>query len=199
VVVVTGGIASGKSAVCERLAALGVEVVDADIAAREVVAPGQVALAEIVAAFGSGVLAEDGALDRRRMREQVFADVARRRQLEAIVHPRVRAWMRERLARAGGTYAVAAIPLYAESGNAYDWVDRVVVVDVPESVQRARLAARDGADAALADAMLAAQATRAARLALADEVVVNDGTLADLDVAVAALHLRLLAWAGAAS
>lgn len=187
----TGGIASGKSAACARLAAHGVAVVDADVAAREVVTPGQPALDEVVARFGPAVLAADGTLDRAALRARVFADPAQRRALEAILHPRVRERMRAQADAAAGDYVVLAIPLLAESGADYSWLDAVVVVDVPEDVQLARLVARDGNDGTLARAMIAAQAPRAARLALADEVIDNRGTLAELHAAVDALHQRL--------
>lgn len=194
-VAVTGGIASGKSAVCARLAELGATLVDADVVAREVVAPGQPALAEIRTAFGDAMIGADGALDRARMRRHVFADPAERIRLEAILHPRIRTRMRELAAKAPGPYCVLAIPLLVESGGAYDWVDRVVVVDVPPEEQVRRLVARDGIDATLARDMVAAQVSRADRLAIADEVLVNDGTLAELRERTDALHAKLLALA----
>jgi dephospho-CoA kinase len=194
----TGGVASGKSAACARLAALGVPIVDADVVAREVVEPGQPALAEIAARFGAGVIGSDGRLDRAALRTRVFADPAERRALEAITHPRVRERMRAQADAAAGPYVVLAIPLLAESGADYSWLDAIVVVDVPESVQLQRLLSRDGNDEALARAMIAAQAPRARRLALADEVIDNSGTLEDLHAAVDALHGRLLARAAAA-
>lgn len=197
VVAVTGGIASGKSTVCARFAELGVPLIDADVVAREVVAPGQPALAEIRDAFGPGMIGPDGALDRARMRRHVFAQPAERARLEAIVHPRIRARMRELAAAVAAPYCVLAIPLLVESGGAYDWVDRVVVVDVAESDQVARLMRRDGVDAALAHDMVAAQASRAARLAIADDVIANDGTLEQLRERTDALHARLLALANA--
>jgi len=193
-VALTGGIASGKSAASDRFAALGADVIDADLVSRELVAPGGEALAEIVAAFGKDVLDAEGALDRRAMRERVFADDAQRRRLESILHPRVRDILRER-ARAGSAwYALLVVPLLVESGQ-YGWVDRVLVVDVPRAVQRARLLARDGVTPELADAMLDAQASREQRLAIADDVIPNDGTLADLDDCVRQLHERYLALA----
>src|SRR5687768_13528826 len=140
-VALTGGIASGKSAASDRFAALGADVVDADLVSRELVAPGGAALGEIVAAFGKNVLTPEGALDRRAMRALVFADGARRRQLEAILHPRVRDILRERAHAGSGEYALLVVPLLVESGH-YGWVDRVLVVDVPREVQRARLVAR---------------------------------------------------------
>lgn len=197
-VALTGGIASGKSAVSDRFAALGADVIDADLVSRELVAPGGAALAEITAAFGADVLASDGSLDRRAMRAIVFADESRRRRLEGILHPRVRDILRERAQAGAAAYALLVIPLLVESGH-YDWVDRVLVVDVPRELQHARLVARDGITPALADAMLDAQASRAQRLAIADDVITNDGTLADLDARVRLLHERYLALALQAS
>ena len=197
VVAVTGGIASGKSALTRALQALGVPVADADIAAREVIAPGSEGLAELVAAFGDDVLGDDGTLDRRAMREHVFADPAAKRRLEAIIHPRVRAWLRAAAATWTTPYGVLAIPLLVESDGAYDWVDRVLVVDVPESVQRQRLIERDQVAPALADAMLAAQATRAQRLAIADDVHDATAPMAELPVRAERWHRHFLALAQA--
>lgn len=193
----TGGVASGKSEVARRFAALGVAVADADTAAREAVAVGSTGLAEVVAAFGRKVLQADGALDRAAMRRLVFADAEARRRLEAIVHPRVRAALQAACEGAPGAYAVADIPLLTEGGGraAYPWLDRILVIDVPEAVQAQRVMARDHVDAALARQMIAAQATRAQRLAMADDIVVNDGPLDALDAHVAALHRRYLAFA----
>lgn len=191
IVALTGGIASGKSAVADRLAALGAELIDADVVSRELVEPGEPALAEIVDAFGTGMLDAAGALDRRAMREHVFGDASARRHLEVILHPRVRSTLRARALASRAPYVVLAIPLLVE-GSGYDWVDRVLVVDVPRGLQHARLTARDGITPGLADAMLDAQATREQRLQIADEVIANTGTLVDLDAAVASLHLRLL-------
>ena len=192
VVAVTGGIASGKSEVTRRFEALGVAVADADVAARDAVAPGSRGLAEVVAAFGAEVLGPDDQLDRAAMRARVFGDPHARQRLEAIVHPWVRAQLREQCAAAAGPYAVAAIPLLSEGGGreAYPWLDRILVVDVPLETQHARLMQRDGIDAALAGRMLSAQATRAQRLAIADDVIVNTGSLEALDRHVAALDRR---------
>jgi dephospho-CoA kinase len=191
-IAVTGGIASGKSEVTRRFEARGIEVLDADVIARALVEPGQPALAEIRARFGPGVIDASGRLDRRRLREQVFADATARRELEAILHPRVRDALRAGVSRASGAFVLLAIPLLVESGD-YAWVDRVLVVDVPREVQRARVMRRDTVDRAGADAVIAAQATREARLARATDVIVNDGTLGDLDAAVGRLHARYLA------
>ena len=186
---VTGGVASGKSEVTRRFEALGVAVADADLAAREAVAAGSSGLAEVVSAFGPGVLATDGGLDRTAMRLRVFEDPAARRRLEAIIHPRVRAWLREQCETAPAPYAIAAIPLLTEGGGrgTYPWIDRILVVDVPVEVQIERLMRRDGVDLALAESMLAAQVSREARLAIADDVIVNDGALEALDGEVARL------------
>jgi dephospho-CoA kinase len=195
VVALTGGVAAGKSAVTRRFEALGVPVHDADVAAREVVAPGSEGLAEVVDVFGADVLDSRGQLDRPAMRRRVFADPAARRRLEAIIHPRVRAWLRERALAGTAPYCLLAIPLLAENIEQYRWVDRVLVVDVPESVQLARLLARDGIDETLARRMIAQQASRADRLALADDVIDNSGDESALDQAVAELHRRYLALA----
>jgi dephospho-CoA kinase len=196
VVGLTGGIASGKSTVARLFAARGILVADADEAARDAVAPGSEGLAAVVAAFGADVLAADGSLDRAAMRRHVFHDDDARRRLEAIVHPRVRDLLRDACMMAAGPYAMAAIPLLVETGrDAYTWLSRVLVVDAPPEVQRMRLQARDGIDATLADRMLAAQASRGARLAIADDVLVNDGDPDALHAHVAALDRRYRALA----
>ena len=194
----TGGIASGKSEVSRRFEALGIVVADADLAARAALAPGSDGLAETVAAFGRDILAVDGNLDRAAMRRRVFSDPDARRRLEAIVHPRVRAMLAAQCASAASPYAIAAIPLLAEVGGrgAYPWLSRILVVDVPAAVQMERLQRRDGIDASLAAGMLAAQATRRERLAIADDVIANDGPLDALDAQVAALDRRYRALAG---
>ncbi len=193
VVALTGGVAAGKTAVTRRFEALGVHVHDADVAAREVIEPGTPGLAEVVAAFGAGALDDSGRLDRAAMRQRVFADPAARRTLEAIIHPLVRQWLHERALAERGPYCLLAIPLLAENIEHYRWVDRVLLVDAPESVQIARLIARDGIDETLARRMLAHQASRTERLALADDVIENSGDETALDTAVAGLHQRYLA------
>ena len=194
---VTGGVASGKSEVTRRFEALGVVVADADIAARAAVAPGSPGLASVVAAFGEAVLADDGSLDRTVMRQRVFNDEVARRRLELIIHPLVRAQLQRECEAATGPYAVAAIPLLAEGGGrvAYPWLQRILVIDVAVDVQRARLMLRDGIDDALAERMIAAQASRSQRLAIADDVIVNDGGLEVLDEQIAALDRRYRALA----
>lgn len=192
VVAVTGGVASGKSEVSRRFQARGVTVVDADQAAREIVEPGEPALAEIFARFGPALRQADGRLDRHALRQTVFADPQARRDLESITHPRIRARLAMQCQQAPGAYAIVAIPLLAEGGGrrAYPWLQRILVVDAPIDLQRRRLQARDGADAVLADRMIQAQASRAERLAIADDVIINDGPAAGLDVMVARLDAR---------
>jgi len=165
--------------------------------AREVVEPGQPALQAIVEAFGADVLREDGTLDRGALRRHVFGDEVARRTLEAILHPRIREQMHADALRADGPYVIVAVPLLAEIGGrkAYPWLSRILVVDVPRQVQRERLMARDDIDAALAEKMLAAQVDRTARLAIADDIVVNTGTVDALDAQVDALDRRYRALA----
>jgi dephospho-CoA kinase len=194
IVALTGGIASGKTAASDHFARLGATIVDTDLLAREVVAPGSEGLAALVTAFGAGILAADGSLDRRGLRERVFADPAARAALEAITHPRIRALAAAR-ARAApdAPYVIVAIPLLRARpvpGSDYDFLDRVLVIDVPEAVQLARVMARDAIERPLAEAMLAAQPRRAERLALADDVLVNDADLAALQRGVEALDAR---------
>ena len=187
----TGGIASGKTAVANLFAAHRVPVIDTDVIAREVVEPGQPALAAVVDAFGTQVLAEDGRLDRPRLREQIFGDADARRRLEAILHPAIRAEMERQSRAAGGPYQVLVIPLLVEGGRR-DHVDRVLVVDVPEATQIERLVRRDGVTREQAEAALRAQASREARLAFADDVIENTGDLAALDSRVALMHEKYL-------
>lgn len=194
-IAVTGGIASGKTAVTQRFQALGVRVIDADLVSRELVEPGQPSLADIARRFGPGVLQADGQLDRRMLRRIVFADATARRDLEAILHPRVRERLRHDAETTDAAYVLLAIPLLAESSHTYDWLDRTLAVDVPRDLQIARVTARDGVTHADAERLLAAQATRAARLALAQDIIVNDGPIDALDPIVARLHLHYLALA----
>ena len=190
----TGGIASGKSTVASLFGALGVPVIDTDLIAREVVAPGTPGLEAVVSAFGKDVLLPDGTLDRRRLRELAFATAGQREQLEAILHPRIRARMEALSASAGGPYQILVIPLLVESGLD-DRVDRVLVVDCSEAVQRARLRVRDGESAAGAERLLTAQVDRATRLTRADDVLVNDGTRDELPRRVGELHANYLSLA----
>jgi len=162
------------------------------VAAREVVAPGSEGLAEVAAAFGHDALDPGGQLDRPAMRRRVFADPAARGMLEAIIHPRVRTWLREHVAAEQAPYCLLAVPLLAENIAQYRWIDRVLVVDVPEAVQLDRLITRDGIDEALARRMIGQQASRTERLALADDVIENSADESTLDHRVADLHQQYL-------
>lgn len=185
----TGGIASGKSTVADLFAACGVPIIDTDRIARDVVAPGSPALRELVAAFGPEILDDAGGLDRRRLRHRVFATDTERRRLEAIVHPQIEAATLAAAEQAGGPYQLLVVPLLIESGFVAH-VDRVLVVDCPEDLQRERLLLRDREDPAQVERMLAAQAPRATRLARADDVIVNDAGVEPLREQVAKLHAR---------
>lgn len=189
---VTGGIASGKSTVALAFAALGIPWVDADDVAREVVEPGEPALAEIVARFGEQVLHSDGRLNRRALREIVFAEPAERRWLEGVTHPRIRQRLiahLERMQTEGAPYVLLVSPLLFESGQS-QLVDRCLVVDVPESLQIARTAARDEVGEAQARAIIAAQMSRSERLARADDIIDNSRGEAELTAQVAELDRR---------
>ena len=188
----TGGIASGKSTVAQRFAELGVVVIDADVASRTVVEPGQPGLAQIVQRFGAGVLDERGQLDRPALRNLIFKDSSSRQALDAILHPLIRAEMEREAALSQGPYVIMAIPLLVEGGSASKRVDRVVVVDADETLQIQRLQARDGGSEEQARAILASQATRSARLKVADDVIMNTGTVAELRQAVDDLHEQYL-------
>ncbi len=192
----TGGIASGKTSVANLFAALGVTIVDTDVLAREVVAPGTPLLAEIAAHFGAGILAPDGSLDRRALRERVFTDAGERRWLELRTHPAIRALTDARCEVAPGPYSMVAIPLLVETGGA-DRFDRVLVVDCPPELQLARLMARDRLTREAAQRMVSAQVSREARLSVADDVIRNDGDLAALRDQVAKLHREYVAAAAA--
>jgi dephospho-CoA kinase len=188
---VTGGIGSGKSALTDRLAERGIEIVDADVIAREVVEPGSAALAAIAGRYGSDVLQADGALNRAALRKIVFEDPEERRWLEALTHPLIGERIAERLADAASPYVVLVSPLLLE-GSQKDFVDHVVVVDVPEDLQVRRTTARDDNPEALVRRIMAAQLERSRRLARADSVVDNSGSLEDLDRQARDLHEKLL-------
>jgi len=188
----TGGIASGKSTAALRFTELGVPVIDADDASRTVVAPGTPGLQQVIRRFGDGVLTAQGELDRRALRNMIFSDDAARADLNAILHPLIRTHMEQQAAKAVGPYVVMAIPLLVEGGRQRDRVDRILVVDVDEAVQLQRLAARDGTTEDQARAILAAQASRDARLNAADDILTNAGSVSELRQAVDRLHHRYL-------
>lgn len=198
VIGLTGGIGSGKSTVAACFERLGVTVVDTDAIAHAVVAPGQPGLAAVVAAFGSGILQADGTLDRAALRRRVFADAQERHRLEAILHPLIRAESDRRLASAGPPYALLMVPLLVETGAQRSGrFARILVVDLPEALQVERVQRRSGLDGAEVRAIMATQASRAERLAAADDVVSNEGPPEALEAAVATLHRRYLELAGA--
>ncbi|BBL74737.1 dephospho-CoA kinase [Methylomagnum ishizawai] len=182
----TGGIGSGKSTVADLFAAQGVPVLDADRVARDLVEPGQPAIAAIARHFGPDLL-KAGRLDRERLRRIVFADPAERRWLEALLHPRVYAELERRMAALAAPYCLLVIPLLLETGQR-GFVDRLLVVDCPVDLQRQRLQMRDGIDAAQADRMLSAQIGRPQRQAAADDILENTGTVVDLAGPVERLH-----------
>ena len=192
VVGITGGIGSGKSAVTQRLENLGIVVVDADLVARLVVEPGTPALNAIAKHFGDDILLSDGQLNRPALRRIVFGDSEERRWLEGVTHPAIREEIARQLQAATSDYVVLSSPLLLESGQA-TFAQYVVVVDVPESVQVERTMRRDSNDETLVRRIMAAQLTRAERIARADEAIDNSGSLDQLNAAVDALHPRLLA------
>ena len=187
----TGGIASGKSTVADMFAELGVPVIDTDVIAREVVEPGQPALDEIRESFGASVIAEDGRLDRAEMRRLVFADDDARRRLEAILHPRIRDSAMRQADQGGGDYQLIVVPLLAESPMRHA-MDRILVVDCKVDVQVARLLERDAETEEQARRIIGAQASRDQRLAIADEVIRNDGSLEETRQQVEQLHSHYL-------
>lgn len=197
-IALTGGVASGKSTVARLFQALGARIIDTDQVAREIVAPGTPALAQIVERFGPAVLRGDGTLDRVRLRDIVFSDSAARARLEAITHPAIRERVAELSAQAGGPYQIIAVPLLAETGTHRNY-DRVLVVDCDPEVQLGRLMLRDGLTREQASSVLAAQAPREARLAIADDVLANDSDPAALAPQVESLHRRYLQLATAPS
>ena len=193
---ITGGIGSGKTALTDWLAKKGIVIVDADLASRVIVAPGQPALAEIAKTFGSEFIQADGQLDRAALRALVFTDDSKRQQLEAITHPRIREELARQMNAADSAYVVLSSPLLLESGQS-SMVDLSVVVDVPEDTQIERTMARDDNSQALVEGIMAAQLDRDTRIARADIVIDNSGTLDALYERGEVLHQTLLARASA--
>ena len=193
---ITGGIGSGKTALTDWLAGKGIVIVDADLASRTIVAPGQPALREIADTFGSEYLQHDGQLDRAALRTLVFSDEEKRRQLERITHPRIREELARQMDSADSTYVVLSSPLLLESGQSA-MVDLSVVVDVPEDTQIQRTMARDHNSRELVEGIMAAQLDRDTRISRADIVIDNSGSLEALHERGEILHQTLLARAGA--
>ena len=194
----TGGIGSGKSAVTRLFEDLGVPVIDADQASREVVKPGQPALQQLAQRFGDQIIDSRGELLRKALREIVFTDEQARKDLEAILHPLIRQRIDQQLGELSDPYAVLAIPLLIETGASYQ-VDRILVVDCSVSEQVRRVSNRDGVSEAQVEAILATQASREQRLKAADDVIENSGTIEELKPRVAALHRKYLELAEQAS
>ena len=195
VVAITGGIGSGKTTVANQFAALGIEVVDADLIAREVVAPGTPALAAIVNHFGAEMLTEQGLLDRRALRERIFSDPAAKFWLNALLHPIIRSEMLRQCAAVSSPYCLLVVPLLVEN-RLTELADRVLVIDVDEATQIERTCHRDGVSREQAQAILASQASRSERLAMADDVLDNQsGTTETIRARILALHETYLAFA----
>ena len=194
IVALTGGIGSGKSTVADAFARHGVPIIDTDVIARELVSPGQPALAEIVDHFGDEVITPDGQLDRTRLRERIFANPAQRQALEQILHPRIREEVRRQIETLQSPYCLVVIPLYTETGD-YPCVDRVLVVDTDDETRIRRTMARDRLSREQVQQILASQSSREERLALADDVVDNSNEADQLVEQVDKLHQKYLALA----
>jgi dephospho-CoA kinase len=187
VVVLTGGIASGKSAVSQFFAQRGVPVIDTDLIAHEIVEPGQAALVRIAEAFGQEFLAGSGRLDRKKMRNVIFSDPGLKIRLEGILHPAIAAEVDQRIAQVDAPWCILVVPLFKE-GGLFTWINRVLVVDVEESVQIERVMERDGIIREQAQSILDAQPSRQERLALADDILDNRGSLEELKAKVDDLY-----------
>ncbi|MFM5135480.1 dephospho-CoA kinase [Aeromonas rivipollensis] len=195
VVAITGGIGSGKTTVANQFAAMGIEVVDADLIAREVVEPGTPALTAIASHFGPGILDQQGRLDRRVLRERIFSDPAAKSWLNALLHPIIRSEILRQCAAASSPYCLLVVPLLVEN-RLTSLADRVLVIDVDEATQIERTCRRDGVNREQAQAILASQASRSERLAMADDVLDNQiGTTETIRERILALHETYLAFA----
>lgn len=183
----TGGIGSGKSAVSELFSALGVPCCDADEIGRQLTQAGSPTLSEIVALFGEHILTSDKQLDRRRLRQIIFSDPAKRRQLEAILHPRIAKAIDDWIAKQAADYVIVSVPLLTENGNSYGF-DRILVIELDQALQQQRAAKRDASDEADIGAIIAAQASPEQRRAIADDIIDNSGDIASLRQQVLRLH-----------
>ena len=192
-IALTGGIGSGKSTVANYFAALGIEIIDADRIARDLLRPQTPWSSQIIAHFGDTITDTQGNIDRAKLRQLIFQDQTAKTWLETLLHPVIRAEIQTALNHAQSSYCIVVIPLLVESGRtSYDYVDRIVVVDVPEHIQIARLISRDGASSEEAQNWVSQQASRAQRLVMADDVIDNSSDMPRLKVAVNALHARYL-------
>ncbi len=195
----TGGIGSGKTSVSDFFAGLGVPVIDTDVIARQLTARDGAALPAIRALWGESVMREDGELDRDALRRRIFADPEERRQLESILHPLIRQRVVAALAELNVPYAVVVIPLLVETGNYRELLDRILVVDCPESLQLERVRARSGLSVEEVSAIISAQADRTSRIAAADDVISNDADKRSLRDQVAAIDAKYREIAGRTS
>jgi len=191
VVALTGGIGSGKTTVSQLFESLGTPIIDTDIIARQLVTPGKPALIEISTQFGQEVLSTDGTLNRAILRQVIFQDIEKKRLLESILHPLIRQEMTRQIAALSTTYCIVVIPLLVESKQ-MEIADRILVIDTPESTQLARVSARDNQTEKEVTAVISAQASRDARLSIADDVIHNDGSLDKLKQQVESLHQKYL-------
>jgi dephospho-CoA kinase len=198
VVGLTGGIGSGKSAAAAEFERLGASVVDTDAIAHELTQAGGAALPEVERIFGTGVIGESGAMDRKKMRERVFADPVARKALEALLHPIIREESLRQIRAASGPYVIHVVPLLVESPDYRRRVDRVLVIDAPEEAQIQRVRARSGLSENEVRAIVASQVTRAERLAAADDVIENRGSIDALRKQVSAYHQKYLQYSKAA-
>lgn len=189
VVALTGGIGSGKTTASQLFEKLGTPVIDADEIARLVVQPGQPALTEVIKQFGPPVLTVDGLLDRAKLRQIIFNDAEKKRLLEAILHPRIREEMSRSLSKLSAPYCIVVIPLLVES-NQLEIANRILVIDTPEALQLSRVTQRDHQTTSEVSAIITSQATRDARLAIADDIILNDGDLKKLQQQVESHHQK---------
>jgi len=194
-VVMTGGIASGKTSASDLFTSYGVPILDTDLAARAVVEPGQPALNEIKMTFGNDVITASGELDRAALREIIFEQPEKRLELEAILHPKIRAHINEQKNQLDAAYCIIVVPLFLESGRGYE-ADRLLVIDVPTDLQRERLAKRDNTSPEQIEQILKSQAAREERLSAADDVIDNTASPESLAARVAELHQQYLSQAG---
>ena len=185
----TGGIASGKSTVCDLFSQHNIPIIDADVIAKELVEPNQAALKEIVALFGDDILLNNGTLDRKQLRQLIFSDPEAKRQLEDILHPRIRQQLIQQSSRLSAPYCILVIPLLLEA-NMLDLVDRVIVVDTDETQQIKRICQRDNISSIDAQAIISSQATIKQRLAIADDIISNNTSIESLALLVDKLHKK---------
>ncbi|MCW8091614.1 dephospho-CoA kinase [Alteromonas sp. ASW11-130] len=191
VVGLTGGIGSGKSSVSKEFENLAIDVIDADVIAREVVLPGTPALSQISSYFGNDVLNEDGSLNRAILRQRVFNNDVEKEWLNALLHPAIRQRMAIAIKDTTSPYCILAVPLLIEN-NLTSLVNRVLVVDCPETLQIQRASRRDGSNASLIKSIINSQVPRETRLSVADDIIVNDGSLAEIPRLVNELHIKYL-------